>query len=126
PPPPPSHPIHEIQGAAHRSPLVGTKVTTTGVVTAVRSNGFWIEDPAPDADPATSEGLFVFTGKAPTVHSGDSVSAVGTVGEFRPGGASTNLSNTELTGATVTVTASGVPLPAPVKIGPGGLVAPVA
>ena len=127
PPPPPSHAIHEIQGATHRSPLVGTKLTTTGVVTAVRSNGFWIQDPAPDADPATSEGLFVFTSGAPTVHSGDAVSVVGTVSEFRPGGAnSTNLSTTELTGPTTTVTGSGVPLPAAVKVGPGGLVAPVA
>jgi predicted extracellular nuclease len=25
----------------------------------VRSNGFYVEDPVPDADPATSEGLFV-------------------------------------------------------------------
>jgi predicted extracellular nuclease len=124
PPPPPSYAIHDIQGAAHRSPLAGTKVTTTGVVIAVRSNGFWIEDPAPDANPATSEGLLVFTGRAPTVHSGDSVSVVGTVNEFRPGNAVNNLTNTELTGPTVTVTASGVPLPAPVKVGPGGLVAP--
>ncbi|OLB76774.1 MAG: nuclease [Actinobacteria bacterium 13_2_20CM_2_71_6] len=123
PPPPESHAIHEIQGAGYRSPLAGTAVTTTGVVTAVSKNGFWIEDPAPDADPATSEGLFVFTSKAPTVHSGDSVSVSGKVSEFRPGGA-TNLSTTELSGPTVTVTASGVPLPAPVKIGPGGRVAP--
>src|SRR5579859_9312 len=45
PPPPPTKAIHEIQGAAHRSPLVGTKVTTSGVVIAVSGNGFWIEDP---------------------------------------------------------------------------------
>jgi len=126
PPPPPAHPIHEIQGATHHSPLAGSKVTTTGVVIAVRTNGFWIEDPQPDADPATSEGLFVFTGKAPTVHSGDTVSVAGTVSEFRPGGSNTNLSGTELDAPTVTVTGSGMPLPAPAKVGPGGLVAPVA
>jgi predicted extracellular nuclease len=117
PPPPPSHPIHEIQGAAHRSPLAGQAVTTTGVVTAVKGNGFWVEDPAPDANPATSEGLFVFTSKAPAVHSGDSVSVAGTVSEFRPGSAATNLSTTELVAPTVTVTGTGTPLPAPVKIG---------
>jgi uncharacterized protein len=124
PPPPPTVAIHDIQGAAHRSPYAGQKVTTDGVVIAVRSNGFWVEDPNPDANPATSEGLLVFTGKAPTVHSGDSVSVVGTVNEFRPGNAANSLTNTELSGVTVTVNASGVALPAPVKVGPGGLVAP--
>jgi predicted extracellular nuclease len=124
PPPPPEKAIHEIQGTAARSPLAGSAVTTTGVVTAVGKNGFWIEDPAPDADPATSEGLFVFTSKAPTVHSGDSVSVAGTVGEFRPGGSANNLSTTELTGPTVTVTGTGAPVPAAVKVGPGGRVAP--
>ena len=116
PPPPPSRAIHEIQGAAHRSPLAGTAVTTTGVVIAVAKNGFWIEDPAPDTDPATSEGVFVFTGKAPNVHSGDSVNVVGTVSEFRPGNAATNLSTTEIVAPTVSVNASGVALPAPVKV----------
>ncbi len=116
PPPRPTKAIHEIQGAAHRSPLAGTAVTTAGVVTAVSRNGFWIQDPAPDTDPATSEALFVFTSKAPTVHSGDSVSVAGTVSEFRPGNAATNLSTTELVGPAVTVTASGAPLPAATKI----------
>jgi len=124
PPPPASHPIHEIQGAAPRSPLTGSPVSTTGVVTATGKTGFWIEDPAPDADPATSEGLFVFTSKAPTVRRGDAVSVAGTVSEFRPGGSATNLSTTELTGPTVTVTGSGVAVPAAVKVGPGGRVAP--
>ena len=32
-----------------------------GVVTAVASNGFWFQDPQPDGDVATSEGIFVFT-----------------------------------------------------------------
>src|SRR6266511_3332865 len=115
---------NDFQGAAHRSPFTGTAVSTTGVVTAVRGNGFWIEDRAPDADPATSEGLFVFTGKAPSVHSGDSVAVAGTVSEFRPGGSPTNLSSTELTGPTVTVTGTGAALPAPVQVGAGGRVAP--
>jgi uncharacterized protein len=116
PPPPPSKAIHEIQGAAHRSPLAGTAVTTTGVVIAVGKFGFWIEDPAPDTDPATSEGLFVFTSRAPGVHSGDSVGVAGTVSEFRPGNAATNLSTTELVSPTVSLVASGVALPAPVKV----------
>ena len=33
-----------------------------GVVTATRFNGFYIQDPKPDRDDRTSEGIFVFTG----------------------------------------------------------------
>ncbi|CAN5218281.1 hypothetical protein BH20ACT13_BH20ACT13_02120 [soil metagenome] len=43
--------INDIQGAAHLSPLAGTSVLTTGIVTATRSNGFWMQDPSPDSDP---------------------------------------------------------------------------
>jgi hypothetical protein len=47
--------IHEIQGAAHRSPLNGRRVSrVAGVVTAVDKTGFWLQDPRPDDDPATS------------------------------------------------------------------------
>src|SRR3954452_15110104 len=54
--PPVDAKIHDIQGAAHRSPLEGKRVTNvTGVVTAVSSNGFWFQDPQPDDNPATSE-----------------------------------------------------------------------
>jgi hypothetical protein len=126
PPPPPSARIHEIQGAAHRSPLAGTKVgDVTGVVIAKTSNGFWFEDSEPDADPATSEGLFVFTSSAPAVSVGDAVSVVGTVSEFRPGGSggTNNLSTTELTNPVVTVTGT-ADLPAPVIVSPGGRVPP--
>ena len=117
--------IHDIQGAAQRSPKVGVKVAEVpGVVTTVSTNGFWFQDPTPDADPATSEGLFVFTRTAPTAAVGDAVTVTGTVSEFRPGGAATNLSTTELTNPVVTVTASGQALPAPTVVGPGGRVPP--
>jgi len=123
PPPPPAEAVSiaEVQGAAHVSPLLGDRVVVPGVVTAVRSNGFWVQDPTPDRDPATSEGLFVFTGSRPTVERGQAVEVSGTVGEFRPGGAtSANLSTTQLAGATVAVTAAQADLPAPVLVGPGG------
>ncbi len=107
------------------SPKVGVKVAEVpGVVTTVSTNGFWFQDPTPDADPATSEGLFVFTRTAPTAAVGDAVTVTGTVSEFRPGGAATNLSTTELTNPVVTVTASGQALPAPTVVGPGGRVPP--
>ncbi len=74
--------IHDIQGAAHLSPLSGKLVgNVTGVVTAKSTNGFWFQDPQPDDNPATSEGLFVFTGSAPTVAVGDAVTVQG---PYRP------------------------------------------
>ncbi len=117
--------INDIQGAAHLSPLAGTSVLTSGIVTATRSNGFWMQDPSPDSDPATSEGILIFTGSAPTVVVGDSVQVSGTVTEFRPGGAtSTNLTTTELVSPSVGVLSSGNALPAPIVVGTGGRIPP--
>ena len=118
--------IHTIQGASHRSPLSGTVVMgVSGIVTAKRSNGFYFQDPNPDANDATSEGIFVFTSSAPTVNVGEALSVMGTVSEFRPGGASsTNLSTTELTGPSIVVESTGNALPPPIVIGTGGRVPP--
>lgn len=118
-------PIHTIQGSSHLSPFVGNAVTTSGIVTAKRSNGFYLQDPVPDADDRTSEGIFVFTSSAPTVNVGDAIFVTGTVQEFRPGGAgSTNLTTTEITSPIITLTSSGNALPAPTVIGAGGQVPP--
>jgi len=114
PPPAPGKSIAEIQGAGHLSPLDGTAVSDVeGVVTAVASNGFWFEDRTPDADPKTSEGLFVFTGGQPTVAVGDLVRVDGTVAEFRPGGSggTNNLTLTELTNPTWTSCRAGTRCP---------------
>jgi predicted extracellular nuclease len=117
--------IHEIQGAAHISPFNGQVVSTNGVVTARSTNGFWIQDPTPDGDPATSEGVFVFTSSAPTVNVGDAVHVNARVQEFRPGGASTaNLTTTELASPSVTVASTGNPLPAATVVGTGGRIPP--
>jgi predicted extracellular nuclease len=117
--------IHDLQGAAHRSPKEGARVAAVpGVVTAVSRTGFWLADPEPDADERTSEGIVVFTRTAPTVAVGDAVTVSGTVTEFRPGNTATNLTTTELTDPAVTVVASGQPLPAPTVVGPGGRVPP--
>lgn len=120
PPPPLELEISEIQGAQHRSAFVGKVVQNVpGVVTAIRSNGFYLQDPHPDGDAATSEALFAFTGTAPNVAVGDAVLVAGTVAEFRPGGSggTNNLTLTELTGPSVRVVSHGNPLPAPVLIG---------
>ncbi|MFI9008864.1 endonuclease/exonuclease/phosphatase family protein [Actinosynnema sp. NPDC053489] len=118
--------IRDIQGTTRISPLLGQKVSgVPGVVTATRAigdRGFWIQDTTPDADPRTSEGVFVYTaGLAPTVEPGDDVLVSGTVAEYRPGGDAASNSNqtlTEITGATVTVKSKGNALPTPEVLNP--------
>jgi predicted extracellular nuclease len=123
----PPTPIHDIQGAAHISPKIGQSVSNVnGIVTAKRSNGYYMQDPSPDSNEATSEGIFVFTSSSPTAVSvGDDVRVSGNVQEFRPGGASSaNLTTTELSSPSTTVLSSGNPLPSPTIIGAGGRVPP--
>ncbi|PYJ08196.1 MAG: hypothetical protein DMF06_13450 [Verrucomicrobia bacterium] len=125
-PTPGSTRIHDIQGAAHLSPRTGQTVASVpGIVTAKVSNGFFLQDPSPDANDATSEGIFVFTSSAPTVNVGDSLLVGGTVAEFRSGGASsTNLTTTEISSPTISVQSTGNPLPPPIIIGTGGRIPP--
>ena len=121
--------IHDIQGDSWLSPQNGKTVTNVpGIVTGVRavgsSKGYWIQDPSPDSDPATSEGLFVFTSSAPTVQAGDSVLVSGKVQDFYPLSSgdtvatTSNLSVTEIDQTDVSVVSSGDPLPAPIVLGP--------
>lgn len=126
PPPADITPIYEIQGAAQTSPLVGDSVTTSGIVTAVDSNGFYLQDSMGDGDIATSDAIFVFTSSTPDVSTGDELQVEGTVSEFTPGGASTgNLSTTQISGSpTITTVSTGNTLPAAVIIGEGGRVPP--
>ncbi|HEV8648752.1 MAG TPA: endonuclease/exonuclease/phosphatase family protein [Actinomycetes bacterium] len=121
--------IHDIQDAAHVSPFSGEDVSgVEGVVTVERSSSFWMQDPTPDTDQATSEGILVFgSGVGAVVSVGDHVSVSGRVLEFRPGGASAdNLTTTEIStpGLSVAVLSSGNPLPAPTVVGAGGRVPP--
>lgn len=112
--------IAQIQGASHTSPLQGRQVRdVVGVVTATSNTGFYLQSTTPDDDPATSEAVFVYTRTRPTVAVGDELSVDATVGEFRPGGSSglANLTTTQLTSATIRVTGTGRPLPAPVVLG---------
>lgn len=127
--------IHDIQGAAHLSVYPGQAVANVpGVVTALRSNGFYFQDPTPDANPATSEGLFVFTSTAPSVAVGASVLVTGVVSEYRPGcsgcgpssSAYGNLTTTELEQPSVVVVSTGNPLPDAVLIGTSGRTPPSA
>lgn len=112
-------PIHTIQGPGNASPLVGNAVTTTGIVTAVKYNGFFIQDTVVDADPLTSEGILVYTSSAPpaAVTVGNMVRVSGTVSEFIPT-TSDPLQPplTEITFPTVTLLSSGNPLPSPFSL----------
>jgi predicted extracellular nuclease len=118
--------IRDIQGRAHISPYNGRSVKSVpGVVTAVGPSGYWLQDPQPDTDVATSEGIYCYVGSAPTVKVGDSVTVSGTVSEYRPGGSSSgNLTTTEITYPRASVLAHGVALPAPTVVGSGGRVPP--
>jgi predicted extracellular nuclease len=126
--------IHAIQGAGHVSPHAGGTVIVRGIVTGTRPNGFYLQDPDPDADPATSEAIFVFTGRAAAVTVGDDLTAVGPVAEFRPGcfpgcapgdSAFSNLSTTELDRPVLRINSHDHPLPPPVVLGVGGRNPPV-
>jgi hypothetical protein len=120
--------IRDIQGRAHVSALAGQQVAdVSGVVTAVASNRFFMQDPKPDVDPATSDALVVFTGSAPHVAVGDAVTVAGIVEEFRPGDpGATNLATTQISSPTVVVASSGNALPAATLVGPGGRSVPAA
>ncbi|MFD4524025.1 endonuclease/exonuclease/phosphatase family protein [Streptomyces sp. NPDC058470] len=111
--------VHDIQGTTRLSPLAAQTVTRVpGVVTGVRttgSKGYWLQDPGPDTDARTSEGVFVYTGSAtPAVKVGDSVLASGKVSEYYP--SSTSQSVTEITAPTTKVLSSDNPLPAAVTL----------
>lgn len=93
-PPPTARKIYEITGSGTASPLVGTQVTTSGVVTGVRSStgsskGFYLESISSDrdADSNTSEGLLVFIGSSTLPACavvGNLVEIQGTVADFVP------------------------------------------
>lgn len=78
--------IFAIQGRGHLSPVKDQVVCNVpGIVTMLAANGFFMQDGDGDGDPATSDGVFVFTGAAPSVAVGQQVKVKGTVTEFRPG-----------------------------------------
>jgi len=121
--PAPNVAIHDIQGvksttAATISPFVGQKVQTTGVVTSILSNGFFIQSQSPDNNPLTPEGVEVFTSSKPpaTVAIGNIVTVTGTVATF-PAATASHTPATEISGSPIiTLVSTGNPLPAPVTL----------
>ncbi len=117
--------ISKIQGAGHISPLRNQKVSDVeGIVTVTSFDGFYMQSIAPDDDPATSEGIFVFTGTIPAVREGDQVMVSGKVEEMTPGGGYGNLSRTQIDDAEIEIASRNNNLPAPTVIGRGGRVPP--
>jgi hypothetical protein len=111
--------IASIQGSGSTSPLDGQFVTLAGVVTAVRSSGFYVQTPdgEHDGDAATSEGIFVFSGATPRPSVGDAVRVSGLVAEFAPAPRSPPV--TEIAGRPVfTIAGTGLALPEAVRLGP--------
>jgi hypothetical protein len=117
---PPLTPIHTLQGSGTVSPFAGQLVRTSGIVTALRSNGFFVQTPdhAVDGDPNTSEGIFVFTSMAPLmpVALGNEVEVTGLMQEFIPGADPASPPITEITMPMVTLLSMGNPLPAAVTL----------
>ena len=105
--------IHAIQGTGETSPLVNKQVSVSAVVVGdfPGLNGFFIEEEDSDADanPATSEGLFVYDpAAADDVKIGDRVCITGTVSEY--------IGMTELRNVIQVKECGRAPLPTPVTI----------
>ncbi|KAF0094241.1 MAG: endonuclease/exonuclease/phosphatase [Puniceicoccaceae bacterium 5H] len=103
--------IMQIQGSGYTSPYVGQSVQTTGVVTLVADDHFWIQDPDGDGDDATSDGLYVYRGLSTNsaVEVGDLVEVVANITEYY------DLTETEQPD-TVTVLSKDHDLPEPVLL----------
>ena len=113
-PPPANNPVitptYDVQGSGASSPIAGQVVTVEGIVTgdfqdgdaddARNLGGFYIQS-VPDADFATSDGVFVFDGNNPgvDVSPGDLVRAEGTVNEY--------FGETQITASSISVTGIG-------------------
>ena len=108
--------IPQIQGNGASSPMDGQTVTTTGVVTQLLNNGFYLQDPSGDGDAATSDGIYVFTGSAPTVAVGDSIRLSALVDEYTGGSVAAGTLTELKTISSLTVLSNGNPLPLPVDV----------
>lgn len=112
----PARPIGDVQGPDLQSPLVDQAVVIEGVVvtdvqgSGANLGGFFVQSETPDADPLTSEGLFVYDASdGPDVAVGDRVRVAGTVEEY--------YGLTEIVATTVTVCGTGsLPAPTPVAL----------
>ncbi|MEW6225218.1 MAG: ExeM/NucH family extracellular endonuclease [Chloroflexota bacterium] len=81
-------PAYTIQGSGTSAAVTGT-VTTQGVVVgdyegpSPTLRGFYLQDAAGDADPATSDAIFVFNGNSNSVSLGQVVRVTGNAADFQ-------------------------------------------
>ncbi|MBX3053898.1 MAG: endonuclease/exonuclease/phosphatase family protein [Caldilineaceae bacterium] len=105
-------PIYDIQGDGPETPLAGRDLNVLGIVTGINALGFYLQDPTGDDNPATSDGVYVYTARRPAVAVGDCVLV-------RQAAASEYYEKTELTEARSVATVEGCgsaelqPSPAP-------------
>jgi predicted extracellular nuclease len=52
------------------------------LVTGVTSDGFYLQDPVGDGDPATSDAIFAYTHDTPTERAGECLQVAGEVDEY--------------------------------------------
>jgi len=114
-------PIGQVQGEGPSSPLLGQDVAVRGIVTARKSNGYFIQTPdgQDDGNPATSEGLFIFTTASAipaAAQPGNLVQVTGTVAQFIPAGSPDQLPLVQLTFADTQLLGTGHPLPQAVEL----------
>lgn len=116
--------IANIQGSKNLSEYVDRQVKVSGIVTARLRNGFFLQtaDAKADADPLTSEGIFVFTRNEPMAEAvvGSEVSVAGKVEEFRARQDAYGLTITEISHFigrdAFSVISRGNPLPKPITL----------
>ncbi|ASI36372.1 endonuclease [Exiguobacterium sp. N4-1P] len=125
---PPLTKISSIQGIAHLSPYADQLVRTTGVVTyIVDANNFYMQDPNPDNNSKTSEGILVYS-KNHGAAVGQKVATTGYVKEWLLGGysdkAETDLPVTELSAVNLVKGALNEGLPASIVLGGDGVLIP--
>jgi predicted extracellular nuclease len=109
--------ICAIQGDWFTSPFEGKTVQTRGVVFAdfddTSQRGLFLQDADCDADPATSDGIFVYLGDSiDVVQSGDLVEVGGEVKEYY------GMTEISASPGNVMLISSGNPLPPPVDLTP--------
>ncbi|MEA2002180.1 MAG: ExeM/NucH family extracellular endonuclease [Actinomycetota bacterium] len=118
--------IHDIQGSGFASGMIGAAVTIEGIVVGdfqgdvlfgSQLNGYFVQEEEVDydADPLTSEGIFVFAPGGAAVAEGDLVRVTGTVSEFVTSSGASSLTQVGFVSA-VDIVSAGNSLPATTSI----------
>lgn len=114
--------LHDVQGRGHRSPFHGRSVSVVGVITSANGSLATLQSlpGEADADPATSEAVFVQLVAGDAAKPGDLVRVTGKVDEFNAGGDPNHLTSTRIEADAPLVVIGRRELPPPVVLGEGG------